>query len=394
MKKKEKLKGTLAFVFIAILFLSIFSAFAPKVNAQQSTVDWWTMFHHDVTLSGYSTSPSPLTNQTLWAFTTGDAISSSPAIDNNVVYVGSWDGNVYALNAQTGNKIWSYNTHGQAVESSPAVANGVVYIGADDNNFYALDAATGSYIWSYNTTNFVASSPVVTNNVVYVSLDNGNLYALNAAKGTRLWNYTIGDSTNCPAVVNGVVYVTGNGNVYALNAAKGTKIWSYSIGDFAFSSPAVAKSIVYVNSEDGNVYALNAATGTKIWNYTTSGGTSTPAVADGVVYVGSIDGNFYALNYTTGKYIWSYEMPGKNAAIESSPAVANGVVYIGAWTDSVPDDNIYAFGSIAVPQPSPTIPEFPTWIILPLFTVMILISIAFVRKRTPKKLVHIFLKGG
>ena len=56
---------------------------------------------------------------------------SSPAVANGVVYFGS-DDNVYALNASTGAKLWSYAT--EAVDSSPAVANGVVYFGSDDDN--------------------------------------------------------------------------------------------------------------------------------------------------------------------------------------------------------------------------------------------------------------------
>jgi len=53
------------------------------------------------------------------------------------VYVGSFDTNVYALNAETGTKLWSYTT-GSVVFSSPAVANGVVYVGSDDGNVYAF----------------------------------------------------------------------------------------------------------------------------------------------------------------------------------------------------------------------------------------------------------------
>jgi len=64
-----------------------------------------------------------------WSYTTGNTVSSSPAVVNGVVYVGSWDGNLYALNAHTGARLWSYDTVYE-VWSSPAVANGVVYVGA------------------------------------------------------------------------------------------------------------------------------------------------------------------------------------------------------------------------------------------------------------------------
>ena len=65
-----------------------------------------------------------------------------------MVYVGSWDHNVYALNASTGALLWSFVT-GNLVGSSPAVADGVVYFGSYDNNVYALNARTGAKLWSY-----------------------------------------------------------------------------------------------------------------------------------------------------------------------------------------------------------------------------------------------------
>ena len=79
-----------------------------------------------------------------WSYPTGGAVISSPAIANKggVVYVGSLDDNVYALNATTGAKLWSYPT-GSYVDSSPAVANGVVYVGSYDDNVYAFDQQGG-----------------------------------------------------------------------------------------------------------------------------------------------------------------------------------------------------------------------------------------------------------
>ncbi len=77
---------------------------------------------------------------------------------NGMVYVGSYDKNVYAQNAKTGAKLWSYTTGG-VVYSSPAVANGVVYVGSYDKNVYALDAKSGTKLWSYTTGGGVYTSP-------------------------------------------------------------------------------------------------------------------------------------------------------------------------------------------------------------------------------------------
>ena len=107
------------------------------------------------------------TGAKLWSYTTGDEVDSSPAVANGVVYVGSDD---YVL-VRT-----EHQHRRQAVElphrllmySSPAVVDGVVYVGSFDHNVYALNASTGAMLWSYNTGSVVYSAPAVANGVVYV----------------------------------------------------------------------------------------------------------------------------------------------------------------------------------------------------------------------------------
>ncbi len=121
--------------------------------------------------------------QRMWSFKTGGEVYCSPAVANGVVYVGSYDGNVYALKASTGGKLWSHNV-GNWVYSSPAVANGVVYIGSEDNNVYALNARTGAKLWSYATGGEVTeSSPAVANGVVYVGSLDHKVYAFGLKNG-------------------------------------------------------------------------------------------------------------------------------------------------------------------------------------------------------------------
>jgi outer membrane protein assembly factor BamB len=311
-------------------------------------VDWWPMFHHDLNRTGYSTSTAPTTNQTLWSRTISGYTSSYPAVVGGLVFVGSENNNVYALNATTGAQVWSFATGG-AVASPPAVANGFVYVGSNDGNVYALKAATGAFVWSFPTGNVVWSSPAVANGVVYVGSASNKIYALKAATGALVWSFTPGSSSsgfaNCgvwssPAVAGGVVYVgAADNNTYALSAATGALVWSFPTGGYVDSSPAVVGDVVYVGSLDHNVYALNAKTGVLKWSFTTGGGVfSSPAVANGVVYVGSWDGSIYALNATTGTLVWTFA-PGY-WWVWSSPAVAGGVVYVGSQ-----DGNFYALNA-------------------------------------------------
>jgi len=97
---------------------------------------WWPMFHHDLRHTGYSPSKAPNTNSTTWSYTTGGAVSSSLAVADGKLYVGSADNKVYCLNASTGAFIWSYTTGGRV--TSPAVADGRVYVGSADGKVYAF----------------------------------------------------------------------------------------------------------------------------------------------------------------------------------------------------------------------------------------------------------------
>ncbi|HXY88520.1 MAG TPA: PQQ-binding-like beta-propeller repeat protein [Candidatus Acidoferrales bacterium] len=130
--------------------------------------------------------------------------SPPPPLPTGLFYIGSNDHNVYALNASTGEKMWSYMSGG-FVESCPAVANGIVYIGSWDHNVYALNAKTGVKAWSYETGNVVLS-PTVANGIVYVGSMDHNVYALNEKTGAKIWNYTTEDVVHSsPTVAKGIV---------------------------------------------------------------------------------------------------------------------------------------------------------------------------------------------
>ncbi len=262
----------------------------------------------------------------LWIFPTGSYVRSTPAVANGGVYVASDDGNLYALDAATGKKRWSYSGQFQ-FESSPAVLDGVVYIGSYNGNVYALDANTGVPLWTYQTHNYVESSPAVAKGMVYVGSDNGYLYALNARTGAEVWSFFTWGGASSPAVADGVVYVGGVW-VYALDGRTGAELWNFQ-QEVGYSSPAVADGIVYIGGGIYDLYALDAHTGTELWSYQTGNNVdSSPAVANGVVYFGSNDARIYALDAKTGTWLWDY--PTGGGITTSSPVVVNGMVYIGS----------------------------------------------------------------
>jgi outer membrane protein assembly factor BamB len=148
---------------------------------------------------------------------TNTQISSSPVVVNGVVYIGSPDGHLCALDATAGKILWQYKTGDTISFSSPAVANGIVYVGSDDKSLHAVDAATGTGLWKYTTGGKIKSSPTVDNGAVYIGSYDNNLYALDAATGkVRQVYQTNGQIFTSPRIVDGVLYFASYDNyVYA-----------------------------------------------------------------------------------------------------------------------------------------------------------------------------------
>ena len=149
---------------------------------------------------------------------------------------------------------WTFATNG-AIVSSPAVASGVVYVGSADGGLYAVEAATGKLRWRFDAHGDVNSSPAVDGNTVYaVSLD-GNLYAVDAATGKQRWSFA----------TQGEHRFTATAVLGALPSAEiMPDPW-----DFYLSSPTVVTGAVYFGSGDGHIYAVDARTGALRWSYKT-----------------------------------------------------------------------------------------------------------------------------
>ncbi|HET7016060.1 MAG TPA: PQQ-binding-like beta-propeller repeat protein [Streptosporangiaceae bacterium] len=221
--------------------------------------------------------------QQKWMFQTNANVGAAPTVADGVIYAAS--DQLYAVNADTGEKIWNFPA--ASTFSSPAVSNGIVYVGSSDGNVYAVAAASGLKVWKFTTQGRVFSSPAVSGGTVYVGSNDGNIYALDATSGQEKWHFDIGDFVlSSPAVAGGVVYVGGlDHKLYALNAISGHKIWAFTTDASIPDSPAVANGVVYVGAGH-TVYALSAATGAKLWSFTAaSTGASSPAIADGRLYI-------------------------------------------------------------------------------------------------------------
>src|SRR2546421_10590935 len=98
---------------------------------------------------------------------------------------------IYPANVPSLKKAWTYTT-GDAIESSPVVAGGIVYIGSKDHTLYALDARAGAGIWSFTTGGAIYSTQKVVYDVVYIGARAGKPFSFGARTMALLWCYTTG----------------------------------------------------------------------------------------------------------------------------------------------------------------------------------------------------------
>ncbi|MGD1154487.1 MAG: PQQ-binding-like beta-propeller repeat protein [Terriglobia bacterium] len=348
--------------------------------------------------------------------TQGGAINSSPAVSTDAVYFLSADGSFYALDPQTGKQLWKFETEGERrfeakglhgvtphqqtipdpwdfYLSSPALYDGGVYFGCGDGNVYALDAQTGRLRWKFHTRGVVHSSPAISAGVVYIGSWDSYLYALDAATGQEKWKFKTGEDPkifnqvgiqSSPAVAEGTVYFgCRDAHLYAVDAKTGQLKWNFPTqGSWVIVSPVVREGVVYFATSDSALFhAVDAATGKERFTLPTGMFVfSSPTVAGDMAYFGVFNGKLLAVDLKAGKQRWEFQTAASKTsllplllpdgkpdyarifgsdfwedmvvavhklfalgAIVSSPTVVDGVLYVGSA-----DGYVYALKLAAV----------------------------------------------
>jgi outer membrane protein assembly factor BamB len=174
-----------------------------------------------------------------WPFKTGGKIWSTPVVSDNIVYVASADHNLYAIDADSGNEVWRFETKA-AIMSTPLVANGKVYIGGCDRKFYSVDVATEEERLAANARENGSPSDLTRD-------------ASSVFEGASNWFWTQA------LVHNGEIWVGClDHNVYVLNAQTLELVAEIPTGGMVYAPPVPVEGLVVVGSQDGRIYVIDA----------------------------------------------------------------------------------------------------------------------------------------
>jgi len=223
-----------------------------------------------------------------------------------------------AINTDDGSLNWNYDFGSVSGISTPALAeNGIIFFqtGYGDGQLYAINALSGAKLWSFNTGGNrkwwgTWPSPTVDiDGTVYIPGENNqNFYAINP-DGTLKWQDT-GLGTNAWSVPA----IDDSGNIYAY--ARGGYLKSYSrggvlnwnsaqtaSGSYASHGPAILPNgTIFAPHDDTYFMVLNPTDGTVAWSYSTNRIQQNPAIDS--------NGNFYIANRTDPRYLHKIDSNG------------------------------------------------------------------------------------
>ena len=306
--------------------------------------------------------------QPVWIFNCMDEIRGTPAFDNNVVFIGSYDKKLYALDSSTGEKIWQYETDGGIV-SRPWIDKADIYFGSEDHRLHVVNIRSGRVNWTQFTNGPIRSSPYLAEGHVFIGSDDANMHAINIISGRKTWQMDAGAAirstplvfedciffgtemgdfycldmrgnvkwhfkakraiTSSPVIANNTIFFTCvDGTLYALDTSNGWVIWRYRLNKASISTPCLADEYIYTGATDGDIYCVGARSAKLIWRYSTNHQvTGSPVIYQDALYCGSVDGKIYCLDYRNGRLRWKFSTEGP---ITGTPLAIDDRVYIGS----------------------------------------------------------------
>ncbi len=304
----------------------------------------------------------------MWTAKTKVALSAGPEVAGSLVVVGSSDGDIIALDATNGSERWRKSI-GSEVLARPLIANDVVVIRTVDGHVEGLAAADGTQRWAVDEqvprlTLRGTAPPVLAGDRVIAGFDNGKVLAIDPRNGDVLWDAIVNAprgrtelerlaDIDAPARVSGDdIFVVGFQGRVAMLALDSGQIW-WARDASSYRGFAMDEENLYLTNADSVVIAMKRSDGAVLWEQDAMKrrGLTAPAVDGDALVVGDFEGYVHWLDKATGEIVARQKTDGERI---TNPAVTTDAgVFV--QTDS---GKLLAFKSQAKPQPTPdTMPK-------------------------------------
>ena len=329
MKKSHLLIITL---FIGLTLLMSACATGPRVtDAPGVAIDDTNVF---VAYSSYVFSLDAAGGKVNWAYpekgTAAVIFYAPPLVTDDAIYIGDLANTFHKLDKATGSEVWAYSDSQGFYLGQAAIYNGVVYAPNNDGILYALDADNGSLIWTFETGHYLWSQPVIANDTIYVGSMDHSVYAI-SLDGDKVWSYELSGAVSGAPIMSedgSMVFAGSLGNqMVALDATTGDLVWSFDTAKSVWGTSVVADGKLVFTDTAGNIYIVSAEDGVGIWQTEIAGeivGGAT-SIGDGFV-VATQDGQIKAYDFDGGA-LWQDTIDGEvyQAPVANSDFLVTGM---------------------------------------------------------------------
>ena len=263
------------------------------------------------------------------------------AADGGRIYAATGFGNVLALEAKTGKKLWEKNL-GSPVRASPTAAAQRVFVASKEGHVFCLSGSDGTELWTFRglperASILVNASPAVDGDTVVVPYPTGDVVALRISSGQPMWSETLARTRTAsslgamsdagrPVISGGVVFAVGHaGRMVATQLKTGERIWSLTVA--SIQQPWVAGDNVFVVDTTGQLMAITRNDGKIQWATKLPGGGawSGPVLAGNRLWLTSDKGQLVGVEAASGKVAATQDL---GAPVFIAPVVAGGRMFV------------------------------------------------------------------
>jgi outer membrane protein assembly factor BamB len=210
-----------------------------------------------------------------WQYLTDSAVTITPTLDRERIYLPLAGGRVVCLASETGALLWT-SEPGGAISAPVAAGREAVYIatrkqteeGAEAGaSLRAVDSATGLTLWARDYARPFTSTLTIAEGRIYAGSADGSFYALAIETGEVVWKVETQDVVRGRALVTAqtIYFGSDDGALRAIEPARGGLLWKFQTGGRITGRPAADGQSVYFGSGDGYVYSVDMASGKLKW---------------------------------------------------------------------------------------------------------------------------------
>lgn len=280
-------------------------------------------------LDGQITAIDIQTGKTQWTRKDRQKGEKTCAIEDSILIVGGRyaSARLEGVHIITGKRLWQTDTG--SVNGELLVHSGFVFLGTDEGRVSCYQSRTGERVWERSLPGGLRGSPALANSKLFVAGGEGFVEALSSEDGKRLWQFRLGTRLSAGPIFSAGALFLGDhlGRFLCLDAESGGLCWEKQVEGAIYLEAASDEDMVYIGTTRGIVYALDHKTGTIRWLFESGNviGTS-PVISGDLIYVGILNGEIVGLDRYSGEKIWSEMVEGR---VRTTPILLKNGLIVG-----------------------------------------------------------------